>query len=359
MIYSLIALNAAIGLVNPADDCFAREKALGHIETRVVARSTDPEYFAFPSVCRLKNGDLLCVFYNGTGHVCPDSKISMVRSTDQGKTWSKPVTIVDTPMDDRDPSIMQTRDGRILVNFFTRDSRTTGAAKESNKVLVAASEDGGKTFGTPKRIDSGWSWAATSDEILQLKDGTLLCPIYGPMPGDKTWRAGVVFSRDGGRTWDKEPISTVAYDGVVRYEEPALVQLKDGTVICALRTTNGDGFIYESKSVDGGKTWSPTTRLGLVGQASNLLQHSSGVLLQAYRDRLNSGEVRGVAGVFCEVGKEWDPKKQFSILNIGGDCAYPSSVELKDRSILTVYYAREHRAIESAVFSPAAIRALK
>jgi len=362
LIYPLIALNAAAGLVNPGDDIFAREKALGHIETRIVAKSTDAEYFAFPSVCKLKNGDLLCVFYNGTAHVCPDSKISMVRSTDEGKTWSKPVTIIDTPMDDRDPSIRQTRDGRILVNFFIRDSGTTGAAKQTNKVLVSGSDDGGRTFGEPKTIGTDWLWEATSDEILELKDGTLLLPIYGAARGSKTWGAAVAFSRDGGLTWDKGPIAVVAYDDSddpVRFEEPALVQLPTGDVICALRTTNADGFIYETRSRDGGKTWTPFRRLGLQGQASNLLYHSGGVVFQAYRDRLGTGEVRGVAGIFRRLGNDWDAKKQFSILNIGGDCAYPSSVELKDGSILTVYYARERRSIESTTLYPAAIKALR
>ncbi len=357
-ILSLIVLQAAVG-AGIADDAFREQMSLGNIEVRTVAKSTDAEYYAFPSVCRLKNGDLLCVFYNGTAHVCPDSKVALVRSTDEGKTWSKPVTIIDTRMDDRDPSIMQTREGRILVSFFTRDSGTTGSAKETNKVLVSASEDGGKTFGAPKHIDVGWHWEATSDEILELKDGTLLCPIYGAMAGDKTWRAGVAFSRDGGRTWNKEPVATVAYDGVIRYEEPALLQLPDGTILCELRTTNADGYIYESKSTDGGKTWTKPRKLDLLGQASGLLYHSSGTIFHAYRERSSAGQTLGVAGVFCKPGEEWNAEKQFSILKIGGDVAYPSSVELEDHSILTVYYTREHRAIEAAVFSPKAIKALK
>ena len=52
-------------------------------------------YQAFPDVCRLKNGDLLCVFYAGYSHVSqPNEKLSKggricaVRSTDEGATWS-------------------------------------------------------------------------------------------------------------------------------------------------------------------------------------------------------------------------------------------------------------------------------
>ena len=58
-------------------------------------------YQAFPDVCRLKNGDLLCVFYAGYNHISlpTDSlpnggRICMVRSSDEGRTWSAPVSSV-------------------------------------------------------------------------------------------------------------------------------------------------------------------------------------------------------------------------------------------------------------------------
>jgi len=54
-------------------------------------------YQAFPDLCRLTNGDLLCVFYAGYSH---DSlprndwprggRICRVRSRDEGRTWSAP-----------------------------------------------------------------------------------------------------------------------------------------------------------------------------------------------------------------------------------------------------------------------------
>jgi hypothetical protein len=69
---------------------------------------------AFPDVCRLKNGDLLCVFYAGYGHVslprqdCPKGgRICCVRSSDEGLTWSAPRILFGGPFDDRDPHIAQ------------------------------------------------------------------------------------------------------------------------------------------------------------------------------------------------------------------------------------------------------------
>jgi len=45
----------------------------------------------------------------------------IVRSTDQGKNWSKPETLIDTPSDDRHPAFVELKDGTVLCSFFTYD----------------------------------------------------------------------------------------------------------------------------------------------------------------------------------------------------------------------------------------------
>ncbi len=342
--------------------CALAEGAQGLIETRTVARSNDADYYAFPSICRLASGELLCVFYKGTGHISPDGKVAMVRSTDEGKTWSSPEIVADTPMDDRDPSITQTKSGRVIINFFQYDYQ--GRAAERGKrtwprVFTTVSDDGGKTFAQPKPLGEGWTWSATSDEIVQPKDGTLLLPIYGRKLGDKVDRASVAFSKDNGETWSDAV--TIAYDpnGRIDFQEPALVQLPSGELWCSLRTTNVGYHAYECRSTDGGMTWSKPIDTLLHGHAAGLLYHSSGVVFQAYRSWSHTGKIRGIAGVFREPGKAWNPGKEFDILVVDGDSAYPSPIELSDGSIYCVYYTREHRAIEAAVISPEAIKALK
>ena len=102
-------------------------------------------YAAFPDICRLKNGDLFCVFFSGYGHVStPNAKwpkggrIMAVRSSDNGQTWNKPVVVIDTDQDDRDPSVACLKDGTLLLNWFTLHQNRVA-------VLLACSTDQGKT----------------------------------------------------------------------------------------------------------------------------------------------------------------------------------------------------------------------
>src|SRR5438067_2126594 len=120
---------------------------------RIVMDAGAGGYQAFPDVCRLKNGDLLCVFYAGYGHVSHPNdqlprggRVCAVRSTDDGKTWETPAIVVDTPDDDRDPSISCLPDGTLLCNFFTY-----GRNGECDTCLVR-SKDGGKTWTEPELI---------------------------------------------------------------------------------------------------------------------------------------------------------------------------------------------------------------
>ena len=77
-------------------------------------------YVGWPTVCRLANGEILAVFSGDRDeHICPHGKVQMIRSGDDGETWSQPVTIADGPIDDRDAGIVQLPNGEIVVTYFT------------------------------------------------------------------------------------------------------------------------------------------------------------------------------------------------------------------------------------------------
>ena len=88
-------------------------------------------YQAFPDACRLKNGDIVAVFYAGYTHVSLASddvplggRICIVRSSDEGRTWSSPAVLFDDEDDNRDPHIAQLDDGTLICTFFSWANKT-------------------------------------------------------------------------------------------------------------------------------------------------------------------------------------------------------------------------------------------
>jgi Neuraminidase (sialidase) len=236
-------------------------------------------YAAFPDLCRLSNGDLFCVFYSGYGHVSTPNdrwpkggRIMAVRSTDNGKTWGKPAVVIDTDRDDRDPSVACLKDGTLLLNWFTLQ-------KDQVAVLLASSTDQGKTWGKPVKLklDSPYSFACSSP-VRQLPDGFLILGLYH----EKSNLAfgATVKSHDGGKTWkDLALIGEKA--GVFLDAETDVVPLKDGKLLAALRSSKAD--MHYAVSDDAGKTWGPVRSFGFKGHCPYLLRHSSGVILLAHR----------------------------------------------------------------------------
>ena len=78
-------------------------------------------YFGWPTVARINESTLavVCSGYR-LRHVCPFGKLVISYSYDEGKTWTKPAPVIDTPLDDRDGGICV--DGkRIIVTSFNND----------------------------------------------------------------------------------------------------------------------------------------------------------------------------------------------------------------------------------------------
>src|SRR5689334_17775773 len=83
--------------------------------------SRQPEFYhGWPTLASRANGELLVTYSGGReAHVCPFGRVELIRSRDEGRTWSWPEVVLDTPIDDRDAGVLETPSGALLVTTFT------------------------------------------------------------------------------------------------------------------------------------------------------------------------------------------------------------------------------------------------
>jgi hypothetical protein len=291
-------------------------------------------YQAFPDICRLQNGDLLCVFYGGYTHVSlpkPDfpkgGRICSVRSKDEGRTWTSPKILFDGPHDDRDPHIAQMRDGTVVCSFFTY--RRQPDKKVVCDTCLVTSADSGNTWESDARVvAAGWP---SSAPVRELPDGTRLLGVYREDGG--TAYGGVIRSTDRGKNWSA-PIPIGKDSGVRLDAETDVIRLRDGRLYAALR---GDRVpMHFAISTDQGLTWSAVKDIGFSGHCPHFTRLTTGEILLCHRLPLTSLHI---SRDDCAT---W--QGPFQIDTTPG--AYPSTVELKDGTVLVVYY---EEGAESAI----------
>lgn len=320
-------------------------------------------YCGWPSVCKDDEGTLYAVCSGfRAAHICPFGKTVLFKSWDEGKTWSIPMVINDTYLDDRDAGIISLGGKKVLVTWFTHpvecyktryNNYIRNAWGGSGGVLdmydtipdgqrdgasyVRVSEDGGMTWGETVKVPV----SAPHGPILR-RDGSLLYfgkEMYSHSK-DLPDIVAAYESRDDGRTWTKlgevpKPEGTVWNN----FHEPHVLELENGRLIGMIRAEGkeiGPNFtVYQSVSDDGGRTWTEMVGLGISGSPPHLLQHSSGAIVMVYgRRQLPFGER---ALISRNGGETWEDEYIINGAN-SGDIGYPCSVELSDGSILTVYY---------------------
>ena len=344
--------------------CAAGSKAVIH-ETKII--SLQPQYYhGWPTVTRRKSGELSLIYSGGREeHVCPFGRLELMRSHDEGKTWGWPCVVLDTGIDNRDAGILETAKGTLLVTTFTsldyldllreaeqipagqpgtwaperlkrwqaaRYRLTNLQRKSLLGVWMIRSTDGGLTWSTPYHcgVDSPHG-------PIQLSDGRLLY-VGKAIGGDE--RVGVCESTDDGQTWRwfAEIPPRPGDNAQADYHELHAVEAAAGRLVAQIRNHNATNSFetLQTESSDGGITWTSPHSIGVWGVPSHLLRLKDGRLLMTYGYRREP--FGNQARVSNDHGHTWSEAMTISGDGVGIDLGYPSTVQLADGSLLSVWY---------------------
>ncbi|MCF0234232.1 MAG: exo-alpha-sialidase [Thermoguttaceae bacterium] len=340
----------------------------GYEISEVKTISLEPNvYYGWPTVAK-RGSELLVVSSGGReGHVCPFGRVDLTRSKDGGETWSWQQTIYDGPIDDRDAGICITNKGTILVTTFTSDAYVTSYLTEAagrargEKSPAWGDERFARWTAAHRRLadeeranevgswilrseDGGINWDARQETRLngphgptQLADGRL---VYC---GKELWtresRVGAEISTDDGKTWTPGGfIPAREGDSLTQYHELHAVEAANGTIVCQIRNHNptDEGETLQTVSKDGGETWAKPRSIGVWGYPSFLTRLRDDRLLMTY------GYRRAPLGVQARTsddnGETWSAPIQIYGDGETGDLGYPSTVQLDDGALFTVWY---------------------
>jgi len=283
--------------------------------------------------------------YNSTD-LPEDIDVIVQRSTDNGKTWSQPVTVAQGKGINKgfgDVNIIKTQSGKLIALYVGGVGLWNSTAENPQGHFMSESTDNGITWTAPRDITDQLyginctdpvrkTWQASffgSGQGLTLRDGRIMAVMVVRETLDNhKLNNYVVYSDDEGATWK---VSEKAMDGG---DEAKVVELNDGTILLSSRTT---GNRLWAKSADRGVTWGSKNSWAeiwgnacdadIVRYTSTLDGYDKNRILHTLPNAKNRTHV--TMWVSYDEGTSWPVKKTIC----QGESAYSSITILPDGTI--------------------------
>ncbi len=322
-------------------------------------------YCGWPAIAAAGNGTLIVSYCRAEEHIAPDGKIYVVRSIDGGQSWSSPVVVRDSIIDDRECGLTRLANGRILLHCWSTHHtlKSYGSLDEfsyepdviehwlrhvaSSEYANAANEHGSRIYITE---DTGITWKAAGpgpDTIhggIQLESGEILVAGYRT----DSPNIGIYRAEPTSFEWERIALFAPPATETKRFGEPHVAQLPSGRVLMMLRSTavpyndeSDDNYLWMTYSDDGGATWAPAVQTGLWGFPPHLLVLSDGRVVCTYGHRRAP---YGQRACISDHGMTWDVRREVVLRDDADniDLGYPATIEISPGRLLTVYYQAPH-----------------
>lgn len=289
-------------------------------------RSEHRLWQGIPSVERAADGRLYATWYSGGKTEDPDNYVLLVRSADEGATWSEPILVIDPPGLVRafDPNLWTDPRGRLWL-FWSQSYELFDGRVGVWCIVCDDPHALTLAWSPPRRLCNG----IMLNKPTVLGSGEWLFPaalwrpsawLAADYPGfaqhpelDGERFSNVFVTTDEGASF--ELLGQADVPGRV-FDEHMIVERRDGSLWMLVRTDYGIG---ESVSTDRGHTWSPGQDSGLGGPCSRFFirrLHSGALLLVNHHDY--TGRSNLTALLSDDDGRSWphrlllDPREQVS-----------------------------------------------
>ena len=207
----------------------------------------------------LKDGRVLFAYtkFTGGGSDHDAATIAGRYSRDGGQTWTTTDTTLigrEGTMNAMSVSLLRLKDGRIALFYLRKNSLA------DCHPLLRYSSDEGVTWSAPlETIPEPGYYVLNNDRVVQLKNGRLVMPValHEPIDGkfSPTGVAMTYVSDDAGQTWHRTGVLQSPVESRAGFQEPGVVELRDGRLLMFIRTQLGSQYL--SYSTDHAQTWSP------------------------------------------------------------------------------------------------------
>lgn len=330
------------------------------------------------TIIRLPDGALKIFFINRPGDA---DKLLSISSSDNGLSWHPPQVAFGLPGQAYYANqVLAGQDGALHCVFHLFGEGTNGYRNRHLDLYYCKTENRQTSWSKPQKIFDGYVGSIRG--FVQLASGRLITAFAKavparqerPAPGvtDYGWNEIVtLYSDDNGATWlPSDHALKIAIDGskVTRYGavEPAIIELKEHRLWMLMRTT--EGHLYESFSLNGGKSWQLPQRTRFISSDSpaGLLRLSDERMILFLSSNQRWDDPRSYAMGGREVlhaaisdneGRSWKGFREVltaptTKAAVRGDrgTAYPSAVETTDGKVVLVSGQGEAKAI--VLFDP-------
>ena len=364
----------------------------------VVVYHDDRFYSAFPSVVCRDDGELIVAFRRapnrrpwgtpGNSHADPNSHTVLVRSRDNGATWTdEPELICAHPLGgSQDPCMVQLRDGTLLCASYLWVLVPDPETSASPDLPQGPRAEHVRSQSWSLLRSMGWTYAFGGGYLMRSTDGgahwegpieppalpgvPFADPLGRPLPafnrgamlegrdGTLYWavaRRGLegptsvhlIVSGDGGTTWEYR--CPVAEDDQVTFNETSLYETASGDLVAFIRTAGLDDRTVVARSRDGGRSFEAWQDTGFQGHPHHALRLPDGRVFLVYGYRHKPYGVR--ARILDPECANPGSASEIVLRDDGatGDLGYPWATLTADGRVLAVYYILLDRP-ESARF---------